>query len=608
MTSPLPVQRPQTPPDVTYQSNASPLSPGSESTDRRNSLRRRPSFSFLRRSKSREGATRTVSANTARSSSGGSISGRRLSKKNRVLQREQEMRQENLPPQPPKIPDIPRLQKLQTFGGEDHQPDSVAIMSGSAQGYNAGRSFSHASRNTPGLAVSPNIPIPPIPAELPGSRSPVSPYARADSITHRGRYSYASSMASTVNGPRRLRRRKDPTPFNVLVVGARNSGKTSFLDYLRTSLASPPSKHRHQGQADAYDVRTAPSTVGYPNFTPEYMETEIGTERVGVTLWDSQGLERNLVDLQLREISSFVEGKFEDTFTEENRVARTPGFRDTHIHCVILLLDPARLDANIAATKKANAVKNAKVNGNSFAVPRLAGTAGALDENLDLQVMRVLKGKTTVVPIIAKADSITTAHMAHLKRMVWDSIKRAQLDDYETIGLGANVEEDSSEDEKTNVKGKPKLEDRKLSDTSHLDSPSNSEESFSSSSFDLRPDRRPTVRATRTPSSPDAIPMNSQVPTETPYLPLSIISPDLYEPNVLGRKFPWGFADPNNAEHCDFVRLKDMIFSEWRGDLREASREVGYEGWRTSRLNRQSARAEARSPPRSGSGYTGYAR
>lgn len=39
------------------------------------------------------------------------------------------------------------------------------------------------------------------------------PYARTESMTHRGRYSYASSAISTINSPRRVRRRKDPTPF-----------------------------------------------------------------------------------------------------------------------------------------------------------------------------------------------------------------------------------------------------------------------------------------------------------------------------------------------------------------------------------------------------------
>ncbi|KAI4178910.1 MAG: hypothetical protein LQ346_007321 [Caloplaca aetnensis] len=609
MASALPIQRPRTPSDSQL-SDGLPLSPESESKDRHGSLRRRPSFSFLRRSKSREGAPRTVSQEGARrSSSGGSLSGRKLSKKKLVLEREREMRQENIPPFPPRIPDIPRTQTLQTFGGENDRPDSVAIVSGKPDEYKSARSFSQVSRGSPRLAVTHNVPVPPIPMGFLGPRSPVDPSGRAESMTNRGRHSYASSAVSTVNGPRRLRRRKDPTPFNVLVVGARNSGKTSFLNFLHSSLAQQPQKTRASVHDVAYDVRTAPSTIGYPNFTPEYLETEFGTERVAVTLWDSQGLERNIVDTQLREISAFVDSRFEDTFTEESKVARTPGFRDTHIHCVFLLLDPARLDANIAAAKKAEAINGAKTNGNSFARQRYGGTAGVLDENLDLQAMRILKGKTTVVPVIAKADSITAAHMLHLKRVVWDSIKHAKLDDYETIGLGENgeEEEESSEDEHIDGVRRPLVEARQLSNTSHLDSPSDSETSYSSSDSLSKPPRKlPEMAHPRTPSSPTTVPMKPQAPVEIPYLPLSVISPDLYEPDVPGRQFAWGFADPYNAEHCDFVRLKDMIFSEWRADLREASREVGYEGWRTSRLDRQSARGGPRSPPRGV--QMGYAR
>lgn len=40
------------------------------------------------------------------------------------------------------------------------------------------------------------------------------PYAKEGSMAHRGRYSYAgSATSSTINSPRRVRRRKDPTPF-----------------------------------------------------------------------------------------------------------------------------------------------------------------------------------------------------------------------------------------------------------------------------------------------------------------------------------------------------------------------------------------------------------
>ena len=44
---------------------------------------------------------------------------------------------------------------------------------------------------------------------------------------------------------------------------------------------------------------------------------------------------------------------------------------------------------------------------------------GGLDEDLDVDVIRTLQGKTTIIPVISKADTVTTAHMAYLKRKVF---------------------------------------------------------------------------------------------------------------------------------------------------------------------------------------------
>lgn len=54
------------------------------------------------------------------------------------------------------------------------------------------------------------------------------------------------------------------------------------------------------------------------NFASTYVETEMEGERVGLTLWDSAGLEKSIVDLQLREMTTFIESKFEETFAEES--------------------------------------------------------------------------------------------------------------------------------------------------------------------------------------------------------------------------------------------------------------------------------------------------
>ncbi|KAF2453037.1 hypothetical protein BDY21DRAFT_260203, partial [Lineolata rhizophorae] len=498
---------------------------------------RRSSFNFLRRQKSGE-------------------AGGKAGRKQRALD-EERLRREHaaLPRAPPKLPSYSPLPRLNAFGD---RPDSYAIVSNQHEQHQR----PHQHRSMPAAAGSPPrnapIPIPPIPAGSPNGAADFDPYARTESMTHRGRYSYASSAVSTLNSPRRVRRRRDPTPFNVLVVGTKNSGKTSFINFLRTALALPPKKQQ--------TAASPPQTAVNPEspFTSYYLESEIDNERIGVTLWDSKGLERNIVDLQLREMSTFLESKFEETFTEEQKVIRAPGVRDTHIHCVFLVLDPIRLDSNIATSRWGS-----NPGGKHGVKDRVIG---GLDQDLDLQVLRTLQGKTTVIPVISKADTITTAHMTYLKKTVWDSLKQARLDPLEALNLDED-DDDEREDEQAlderdedeyNLSG-----DEQPTDDTPAD-PSDSDEAYPSAE-----------------SPSPAAPASAPAADALPYLPLSVISPDAYEPGAVGRRFPWGFADPYDPAHCDFVRLKESVFAEWRAELREASRARWYEGWRASRLEEQ---------------------
>lgn len=298
-------------------------------------------------------------------------------------------------------------------------------------------------------------------------------------------------------------------------------------------------------------------------------------ERVGVTLWDSQGLETSIVDFQLPVITAFLESKFEDTFTEEQKVMRSPGARDTHIHCVFLILDPARLDNNIAESNKPS-----------------RRVTGALDEDLDLNVLRELQGKTTVIPVISKADTITTAHMRYLKKLVWDTLKRSKLDPLEALHLEESDEEEAGDFDERDEDAYVQSGDEGQSDVLNklLDRSSSEDRSETSSrrSGSQSPPTSPLSarKSHGRKASIMSATIDKEDTTEGPFLPLSIISPDPYEPDIIGRKFPWGFADPYNAEHCDFVKLRESIFGEWRAELREASREQWYEGWRTLRLQK----------------------
>ena len=173
---------------------------------------RRSSFGFLRRKSSAE--TRSNSAN--RSTSGG-----KMSRKQKALAQEEALRRQReaamLPKQPPRLPSHSELPQIATFGGEETRPDSIAIVSNKAGAgnYNPGAfNFSRPSVDRGSrMAPTQNLAVaPPNPGSSP-SYIDYDPYPRTESMTNRGRYSYASSQHSAVNSPRRVRRRKDPTPF-----------------------------------------------------------------------------------------------------------------------------------------------------------------------------------------------------------------------------------------------------------------------------------------------------------------------------------------------------------------------------------------------------------
>lgn len=358
------------------------------------------------------------------------------------------------------------------------------------------------------------------------------------------------------------------------------------MNFLRKSLALPPHKHPTRSPEELEEIESYSGTS--EGYTSRYLETEIDGERVGLTLWDSQGLERSIVDIQLRGVTGFLEGKFEETLREEMKVIRSPGVRDTHIHCTFLVLDPVRLDENIAAAERA-------AQGTSKASD--SPVVGILDQYLDLQVLRTVLGKTTVVPIISKADTITTAHMAYLRKAVWNSLKRANIDPLEVLTLEDQEEytsSDSADEEEARPKqpeattpdGEQNGEDPAATTEESEPTPESAEgnDTEEKEEKEEKEKEKPQVASTSVSSGSQAVAQN---------LPFSILSPDPHSLQAgdepVGRRFAWGFADPYNPDHCDFVKLKNSVFSDWRSELREASRVIWYENWRTSRLNHNGA-------------------
>lgn len=117
------------------------------------------------------------------------LSSNRRASGDRLRDQQTRQRSPSIPVQPPAIPTLAHQPSIPTFGGEDYVP------------------------TTPKMSKANGLKgAPPVPA-VPAGYAATDAYARTESMTHRSRYSYANSMTSALNSPRRVRRRKDPTPY-----------------------------------------------------------------------------------------------------------------------------------------------------------------------------------------------------------------------------------------------------------------------------------------------------------------------------------------------------------------------------------------------------------
>jgi hypothetical protein len=176
--------------------------------------------------------------------------------------------------------------------------------------------------------------------------------------------------------------------------------------------------------------------------------------------------------------------------------------------------------------------------------------------------------------------------MAYLKKAVWASLKQANIDPLEILTLEDQEEYTSESDNDDGETETSKAEEAPADSEEGIIGQENTEDISAQENTHPKLPESPLQRSESTRKS-------TVSQAAVPLLPFSVLSPDKYslesETEPIGRKFPWGFADPYDPDHCDFQKLKDLVFSDWRSELREASRVIWYERWRTSRLNRHDA-------------------
>ncbi|GCC18318.1 hypothetical protein chiPu_0017888 [Chiloscyllium punctatum] len=72
------------------------------------------------------------------------------------------------------------------------------------------------------------------------------------------------------------------------------------------------------------------------------------------------------------------------------------------------------------------------------------------------------------------------------------------------------------------------------------------------------------------------------------HVPLAVVGSTLvFEVNgrkVRGRQYPWGVAEVENGEHCDFSLLRNMLIRTHMQDLKDITNNVHYENYRSRKL------------------------
>ena len=53
---------------------------------------------------------------------------------------------------------------------------------------------------------------------------------------------------------------------------------------------------------------------------------------------------------------------------------------------------------------------------------------------------------------------------------------------------------------------------------------------------------------------------------------------------VRAREYPWGIIEVDNEEHCDFVKLRQMLIRTHMEELKEKTSDVLYENYRSEKL------------------------
>ncbi|KAJ7600632.1 septin family protein [Mycena floridula] len=486
------------------------------------------------------------------------------------------------------------------------------------------------------------------------------------------------------------RRARAPPTFNLMVVGSQGTGKTSLLRLLlETADVSPTATADQRAALDRFLRGPPKTTQTISTACVEICESRF--DRVLFSVIDTPGLDyiegRELkLERQVSTIIKYVDAQYADTMSEESKVVRKSK-GDQHIHLCIYLIDPASIMT--VSARRAQSSLPAKTRSDTTVsyrnppdlVPDTSSGDDSDDETdepltmspAEIRVLRRISARSNVLPVIARADSLTDEKLAAVKEAVRKGLSDAGLgfgvfapelpktkreraasiqtpkrqtrfvaddssetDANEVNGAGddeSDAEPDEERQSRPVIKLRPSRhralsrsrsrrdlsqaadDDRRPVSPDQTDRESVANVRFSAhivAKVDLTnimpfaliaPEKRSSKHRHRSsdsailstaPSSPlqqsedGHAPPSMDRPLETPLFTSSRLAylegPPEDLKGVFTRKFRWGTVDVLDPQHCDFSALRTAVLSTHLKVLKNHTKEVLYEKYRTEKL------------------------
>ncbi|KAA1106355.1 hypothetical protein PGT21_033787 [Puccinia graminis f. sp. tritici] len=407
-----------------------------------------------------------------------------------------------------------------------------------------------------------------------------SQQARSPSVTSPGGGLSHSARAG-------LRKNRQIQTFNLIVLGAKSTGKSTFVHTLIGSLTpSLPTQ----------DDPPAISVTSTSSLSERLTSiVTLSGEKVMFNVIDTPGLDIQSndefrADLQMNETLRYIESKFDDSLQIERQVHRNPTrLGDGHVHVSIYFIDPSTI------TQRGAPIGSADNHLDLTATKPTNGQELHMSA-IDLRQLKRLSRRCNIMPVIGRADELTEAQLINIKNVVQTDMKSYGID----LGLFA-VSEPESDQEDTS--------------SDHPEVTTASSNSCKSNEDDEARKKLPRRKsaALLTPRRPFSSIVDSLQDLDgvCGMIPLSVIGaevlpgksmdaddlerlnrinplfsiPNDEEPSSMYvRRFKWATVDVLNPRHCDFVLLRAVILGSHFKRLKEATRLEKYEKYRTEKL------------------------